>query len=655
MVIRFGSLPRLALALAGALVLASGPSQAQQPASASDDPYFRVTQEIWSFIREKCRLPQGGAYQIAILGVPPDDMRFTADQKDFLAQKINSAASFLLRNEPTAKAVISVREVAEMIAIMGAGQSRAQVDELIKKAENYNVGIQVRGGRVSQRGFRIALTALGRNGIDCSEQTSAVDLPPDAFPENIVGADELLSRAAQHVLERSRGKREQVISLRSRMIDGKPAPDIWNESLARSFNRGVPLARNRLPVRSLETNELRAEPVTDAPKPDNWRTEIVLDRSGRTGTRVEVEVRAPEGAGQESTAYDGLVDPDALPPLPVQAAPAPPPLQPPPPVQPPPPAAQPAPQPAAPPPAQVAQKPAPQPAPKPVPVATPPKPPQPLPLSQTAQRFRVTLSAADRRQEFAFSTPQSLVIEIDLLEVSGAEPPAIGLIDARGRLHAPANPPGRARPHLKRWRLPAGEYTLWLEHKGQLATDLVLRTRAAFDSLVPEPLGQLVRIAGDWVVGVREQASGEKVCYAFTAALDTQPSNWRLLSPFLLFQITPESDAVQHRFDAADEWSDARKVVAEVLRANRWERLPMRPDEGVLRVLEPCRGQPGNCLAESALYGMTNGQRLSLSGVTRSGAQGIVNYSLKGYQAAMFSMASLCGRRDFADRLVVLN
>lgn len=50
---------------------------------------------------------------------------------------------------------------------------------------------------------------------------------------------------------------------------------------------------------------------------------------------------------------------------------------------------------------------------------------------------------------------------------------------------------------------------------------------------------------------------------------------------------------------------------------------------------------------------MTTGSQITMLGTTRSGAQGVVQFSLKGYQAAMYSMASLCDRRDFADRLVI--
>jgi hypothetical protein len=276
-----------------------------------------------------------------------------------------------------------------------------------------------------------------------------------------------------------------------------------------------------------------------------------------------------------------------------------------------------------------------------------------MPLSQTPQRFRVSLDGADKRREFSFTTIRSTLVEIDITEFSGELAPVLGMINSNGRLVSPVGQPGKARPHLRRWRLPAGSYTLWLEHRGPQAAEVTMRSRAAFDSLAPEPLGQIVRVAGDWVVGVREQGNGDKVCYAFTSALDTQPANWRVLSPFLLFQITPASDAVQHRFDGVEDWSNPERVIAEVSGLNRRERLPLRLEEGVFRALEPCRGQQGQCLSEAALYGMTTGNMITMLGATKTGGQGVVHYSLKGYQAAMFSMASLCNRGDFADRLVV--
>lgn len=624
--------------LAAFMLVMSGAGAKAQQTLASEDPFIRLTQELWSAIEAKCAPPGGKPLQIAVLGVPPDDMRFTFDQKDFLAQKVTAAASLVLRNTPKAKASVSLREVAELIAIMGAGESRAEVDRLIKEAENYNIGIHIRGGRSMQKGYRIALQALGRNGVTCIEQTSPVELPADAFPENIIATEELLSRAAQHVLERPASERETVVAMRSRMIDGRVVPDIWNESLARSFNRAVPLARRRMATRSLEARELRAEAAGGLDgRNEQWRAEIILNDNVRMGTRLELDLRPPAGANTEGTAYDGLIDPDSLPPVPVARL-----------------AAAPVPETSATrsvaPPKPAA--PAPVPVPAPAPAAAKPVVP-PLPLKLSAQRVRLTLDAATPRREFALSLPQTTLVEIDLQELAKEDGPNVQMLEGTSRIIAPLGPPAQTRPHLKRWRLPAGAYTLWLEHKVQKPIDFVMRTRASLDSLMPEPAGSLVRVAGDWAVGLREMPGGQRVCYAFTAATLTEPANWRVLTPFLLFQITNASDEVQHRFDNAEDWAKPEAVTVDVQRGGAWSRLPLRPEDRVLKSLDACKAQQGLCLPDATLFGLSSGLKLSMLGATKEGKQGMVEYSLHGYQAAMYAMASLCERKQLATNLVV--
>jgi hypothetical protein len=66
------------------------------------------------------------------------------------------------------------------------------------------------------------------------------------------------------------------------------------------------------------------------------------------------------------------------------------------------------------------------------------------------------------------------------------------------------------------------------------------------------------------------------------------------------------------------------------------------------------RGEIGaSCLAETTIRSLSVGRRLQMEGVTSDGRPGRVDYSLEGYQAAMFAMARLCNRRDYAARLVL--
>jgi hypothetical protein len=684
------------------MAAAASPALAQQGA-AREDPFVRLAEDIWSAVQRSCEPPEGRPLQVAVIGVAPGDVRFTADQKDFLAQKLTGAMSILMRQTPATRARIVMRNVAEVIAIMGSGAGRGEVERLLREAENYNVGITVTGGRFVGRGYRIALGAFGRNGVACQEQTSAIELPPDTFPENIVSADELLSRAAQHVLEKDRQSAAPVVSMQLRMADGQPAPEIWNESLARSFNRSVRLARERIEVRSLEEKDIRAEAVRPGQPQlvgaDRWSADIVLNTRQRVGTRLEVDLRPPSNARLEGTAYDGLIDPESLPPLQmtpeptsvaVALAPA---VAPQPatvampaaapataPVVEPAPAALPAPAPftptSSPASAELAQGPAlaslpvsPPPAPMAAaaapravspPAATPAAQaaPQPerkptLPLSNSAQRLRLALAPANPRQEFVFSAPESMVLEVDLQQASVEDQLSVVVLDANNGVEASVGQPLAARPYLTRWRLERGDYTLSVGGRIQKPLDLVLRTRASLDALTVEPLGTLVRVAGDWAVGVRETPNGGRVCYAFTSAVMTQPARWRVVSPFLLFQITPDDDVVQHRFDGVGDWAKPEAIQAQVQRAGRWERLPLRPIDGVMQSAEPCKGQKGMCLTETTLFGLSTGARVSLTGAAKDGRQGVIDYSLNGYQAAMYAMASLCNRKTLAARMVI--
>lgn len=595
-------LPREGYGLLIGVALALAPLSASAQAGAGEeavDPLRAASERLWRLVEEKCVPADGRGWDVAVVGALPENLNFSADEKEMLALKLSGAFSALFQGKSGAR-VRNYRELGDMIAIMGTGESRAAVDEFLRKGqENINLMIVAYGTRTATRP-RLILRAMGYNGLTCGEQTDTFELPRGYLPEKVYSPDELLSRAAQHVLERTKGRNRQMVWIRSRLADGHPAPEVWSESLARSFNRAVPLARSRLPSRSLEATDVHAEATMNYEDSKDWSTELTLDPYAPDGAHVEVEVRPPDGVAQDGTAFDGIVDRDKLPPLPSPKA-------------------------------------------------------SDLPLSTEApRRFEVALDGKERR-ELAFSLPRSMVIEVDLQSVEGTAAPVVAILDQRGTLRRMENAPGKLRPHLQRWRLEAGRYSLWLQGVVKQQTRFTVRTRAAFDALAPEPVAEFGSVAGDWVVGGSDLPDGRRRCFAFTPALGIEPIDWRLQKPFLLFQMSSTSDDVSHRFDDASVWNMPDRVVANVSVRNRWERLSLVPAaDGTLQSLVACRGEIGaSCLAETTIRSLTAGRRLQMEGVTSDGRPGRVDYSLEGYQAAMFSMARLCNRRDYAARLVL--
>jgi hypothetical protein len=190
--------------------------------------------------------------------------------------------------------------------------------------------------------------------------------------------------------------------------------------------------------------------------------------------------------------------------------------------------------------------------------------------------------------------------------------------------------------------------------------NLELRTRGSLDVLPPEPAGRITRTVGDWMVGVRETPKG-RTCFAYTPAAQVSPVSWRLLAPSLIFQMTPDGDEVAQRFDVAQEYADANSVRASVtLAGGQSQPLPLANSQGGLSAASACASGQGVCLNTDMLRNLTRGSRVTLTGRPRAGVKlnpgqqaGSVSYSLNGYQAAMYAMAFECGRRDFANSLVI--
>lgn len=269
----------------------------------------------------------------------------------------------------------------------------------------------------------------------------------------------------------------------------------------------------------------------------------------------------------------------------------------------------------------------------------------------------MTRGAQPRLLSFSLATES--VVELNLRDYSGATPPRLRVRGARGKeLAEPASVPGR--PGMVRYRLSAGDYAVRITNPGKSGVRFDLAMRAAAGSLAPAlpPNGVLLRDFADWAVGTGVERDGTRTCFAFTVADVMEPTNWRDQRPVIWFKVLSAASVRQddidvvHDFDHTRFYSPGVAPVAIVTGTGgvRW-RLPLSDVGGrFMSVKELPNG--ALLVSNESLEGLTQGSRLVLTGTTATGRPGRIEYSLRGYQAAINAMLAECGRDELRRRLV---
>lgn len=623
-------------------ILCAVPVQAQQAPAAQpsaagavavDDSFTRLMRELLALVRAKCPPPAGRGHEVAVIGIKPDDLRFTDAQRMIIAQRLSGAVSALTVGDSATK-IGNFHDLTGLVAAMGAGGTRERMTDLYLKADqSRTLAIFAHGSRVGN-GFQLSLSAGGLNGATCAEQTQPQPVAADEIPDDVLQPEQLMVQPGEFLLLNSRGKGEQTLYVRSRFIDDRPAPDALSNRFVLSMNQGIQIARDRVPTQLGETpTNVRVERATNLKPADAWNADVVIERRSPEKTYVDVLLNPPAGQTTIQQAFKGLVHGDALPAISEADLKAADPLLP--------------------------------------AKGTSTGSVHGIEVSAQPQRIAMAIGGAVTSKELVFTVVEDMVLEVDLWRFAGAIAPRIALINQTGTL-VPNQFPGAAapalsRPHMQRWRLAPGRYSIWVQHKDPAPLQFDLRVRGASGSLAPDPIGTLTGNSGDWWYGFFEE-NGARTCYAISPAIEHQPRNWRLLRPSMLVQINKQDRAVQTRIDRAGEWAKPERVYGEVTRADR--RLPL--SLGIngttsIELSEPCADGQGACVTGKTLRALADGSQLTLYGATSErtvrdrdnrertvpSEQGIVTYSLRGYQTAVAAMANLCDQTAFGRDLLM--
>jgi hypothetical protein len=614
----------------------AGPAQGRPASSVASqaqdqaDPLSLASRQLWQKASAECRPPPGGKLQVVVIGFMPNDESMAADQKQFLGRLLDVAVDKAIRDAGSNAVLVNQKGIVDLVAIMGAGRSREEVTHMIRESrEGWNVGIFASASRVgADYSIQLRAESWKERGVECFVPTDPVILPSHMVPEPVYPQDILLERAARSIMDA--GIRvDQMVAVRARMAGQQYSPPQLNEHFSRVLNRGIQSTTDK------GTQEIGTKPVRIDAQPydqvkagqKQWDMDVVVREGARNSVRLEIEMRPPTEASARGLNYQGLIPPDDLPPLPAiayagrliggkagvfeQVAPA---------------------------------------------NAVPQ-----LPLSSQPSRVALQLNARQPRAAYGFSLKSEAVIEMDITEIQGPEPPRLNLFSADGR-EVVGEAPSTTKPNLRRYRLAGGSYLVQLAASPSAAADFTLRTRGSADVLTPEAAGRVTREVGDWVVGVVERPGAERVCYAFTPAMAVSPIHWRTQAPTLLFQMNGSDDNVSQRFDIATNYSLQTPIIGTVqLPGNQTLSMQLAATEGgPVQAVGQCSDGTERCMRNDMIQSLTRGSRITVSGRPRPAApgarplpdKGSVQYSLNGYQAAMYAMAFECGRKDFADNLV---
>lgn len=606
------TLPKRILCLTIACLTATSPvgatAQTQMmPGFDPHNPFGSAAQLLWQRIQQQCR-PLKLPVVIGIASRPVTRTAFTTDQGNNIMQQIRAAFSNIpgvtmapwLDIDPI-KGIVDTGVLDNPMA----GDNKEQLSKI-------QIEIRASGQKVGAAA-RFNLSAHGWNGYEnCSPSLDPFTVSQDFIGEEYSSTDELFNKVAAGVWQASVDT-SNPLTLSVRMLSGLPVSAGWQEFFSDKMRRAL----SRQNAEEKET-KIRAErhvslviahdPTSEEDK--RWEGMVTIDPRP-LGYRISVSVNR---RNTTPVSEDGLVTLDELPTMQQWAALGP---------------------------ASRRTSPTPR-------------------LDASPLRINARLDGGRSLQQYPFSVSQESYVEVDIPTASIRGPQLALPVDVLGPNKAPlktihiANP---SRPNLRRYKLAAGDYMIRVAGAGPAAQDFQLRARAVAtnEMLMPEAPGRLLRRFQDWYASVAEDPrTGQRTCYAYTAAQEAGPRYWREQAPFILLQASSAGTGeLQHLIEDKRYYKPGAPFEAVINEGGAARRLSASPSEAG-NFIRPMKlgsnGQP--VLDMDAVAGYNKGTTLEISGTTPDGRPAHVIYSLQGYRAAVNAMSLECGRRDLANALV---
>lgn len=599
-----GKTRRLISSALAAGLLAATPGQAQVSLFNGfnpQDPIGSTAVELWRLVREKC-VPGDRKVVVGTASLPVTVQAFTRDQGNHLMGAVHSAFSRLPGVEMApfsdVGAVLEVQN-AGLLSAPNAGDAEAMMNrvEILITASGQKVGPNT----------HFSINAIGRGSVQCFLSVGPVVVPPSLAGEIYVPAENIFDKAARDVWTKSRGTNEIVV--KARMTNGVPLDRNLPDHFTRMMSKAVQSAeRNAIetsignPTKLIPVSPERASRDSE----NRWEADVVVEPR-RNGYHISIEVSRKDTTPVFS---DGLVPADELPAL------------------------------------QWAS------------LSTGRSASTAIPrLSAAPMRIEDRVDGRQPNKIYSFSLARESYVEVDLPIDRVRGPHRTIPVDVFG----PGNMPQRtihlangARPNLRRYKLPPGQYTIKVATPGPARYDYTLRARAIDSSgmLEPEGPGRLLSQFQDWYAGYFDTPTGRRACYAYTPAIEVSPLGWREELPVIwLSAFANETGNLSHLLDKSPFYQEGSDFEVSVNESGSERQIAVSTLNTFIQPLKTnALGQ--HIIDMDAVSGYNRGTTLELRGLTKSGEPTRILYSLQGYRSAVNALALACGRRDVASALV---
>jgi hypothetical protein len=614
------------VALTGACLALASPAPAGALAKPfegynASDPIGSAAGELKRLVREQCEL--SGRFTVGVGSLPVDVQAFTRDQGNHLMSVVHAAFSRM-----TDIRLAPFRDIGAILELRSEGMTQTanagNVEELLNAVDIVVNATGQRAGAV----IRFQLTAASKKGKFCQVYTPPVDLPASMAGEVFKPIEQIFSPVAMELWDRVRGPNQ--VAVQSRLASGQSVDAALPGYFVSKFRQAVSSARKERTREFLhDETELevveRAEATADGPL--RWNADIMVE-PGANGYKINIDVHRPQTT---SISHTGIVALDELPALRradlsrVAAI-----------ARPSPPRQSNRPQ-------QAAQA-----------RAAAPGEAAVIQFSAAPTRIQDSLDDQTREQRYAFRLDRESFVEFDVQRLSGASQIITPDLAGANGMPIKASFEGKARPNLRRYRLPPGQYEVRLQTEGAGRTEYVFSSRAVDIGrmLEPEAPGRLTRRFQDWYAGEMRRA-GKKTCYVYTTAMEVAPVGWREQRPIVWLSMSEdESEPLNHMLDDGQRYQPNKPVKA-IFEGEGGQTKPLEVKALSSHIQPVAMNAAGQAiLNRDAIRGYTLGSMIELRGETPDGQPTTIRYSLLGYRSAVNAAALNCGRADLARDLV---
>jgi hypothetical protein len=582
-----------------------------------NDPIGSTSKELVRLIRANCG-QDGKRLNIGVASMPVEEQAFTRDQGNHLMGVVHSAFSRLENVQ-----MAPFRDVGAIHELKTVGlTSTPNAGDAERLLQQVQFVVRASGQKFGSS-IRFQLTAIGRGDNNCYEATPMINVPQSMAGEIFIPSENIFRSAARELWERSRGVNQVAVA--SRSVAGASLepqlPGFFTTKMRQAVSATRASATENI-GNPTELDVVASGRATIEPA-QRWDAEVVVEPRPN-GYKISLDVTRPNTT---PIAQYGLVSVDELPALRSRDL------------------------------ARTASI-----IPK-VPVTTSsrtiskaaaPGDAALLAFSMSPTRVQDTLDDETREQRYVFNIARESFVELDVQRLSGNSAVfGVSLLDGDGSTVRPLFE-GKARPNLKRFRLPPGKYEARLSTEGRGKHEYLFSSRAVDIGrmLEPEAPGRLTRRFQDWYVGETRRGTN-RVCYAYTTAMEVAPVGWREQRPIIWLSMSDNADEpLNHMLDDIQRYESGGPVRATIEGLDGGVKpLQVRALNAHIQPFQMNAGGQA-ILNRDAIRGYTLGSSIELNGTVAGGGPSRIKYSLIGYRSAVNAAAIACGRRDLANDLV---